>query len=183
MPHEPAVIWQSCLAVLRKELPSQSLQTWIEPLRTQHIDPNQIVLIAPDAFFCDWVEEHYRSCIEQAIFEATSWRPAFSILPGSAPPASVPGPTGRDPQENAVIRPVSSFALNTRYRFDNFIGGESNKFAFSAAKAVAEAPGKTSFNPFVIYSGVGLGKTHLLQAIGNYCLKEGTASNVVYITT
>jgi len=182
MLHEPAVIWQSCLAVLKKELPSQSLQTWIEPLRIQHIDPNQIVIIAPDAFFCDWVEEHYQSCIEQAIFETTSWRPAFSILPGSAPSASVSGPTGRDSKENAVIRPVSSFALNTRYRFDNFIAGESNEFAFSASKAVAEAPGKTSFNPFVIYSGVGLGKTHLLQAIGNYCLEEGTVSNVVYIT-
>jgi chromosomal replication initiator protein len=183
MLHEPAIVWQSCLAVLKKELPSQSLQTWIEPLRIKHIDPNQIVIIAPDAFFCDWVEEHYQSCIERAVLEATSWRPAFSIHPGSSTPTTAfDSTTTVQPQESAVLRPVSSFALNPRYRFDNFVVGESNEFAFSAAKAVAEAPGKTSFNPFVIYSGVGLGKTHLLQSIGDYCLNEGTASNVVYIT-
>ena len=184
MQHEPAVIWQSCLTLLKKELPSQSLLTWIEPLKIKHIDPNKMVLIAPDAFFSDWVEEHYRFCIEQAVFKATSWRPTFCIMSGSAPSGSVPGSTDTvsHSKKNVVTRPVSSFALNARYRFDNFVGGESNEFAFSAAKAVAEAPGKTSFNPFVIYSSVGLGKTHLLQAIGDYCLKEGTASNVVYIT-
>jgi chromosomal replication initiator protein len=184
MLHGPATIWQSCLAFLKKELPSQSLQTWIEPLSILRIDPNQVILLAPDAFFCDWVEEHYQSFLERAIFEATSWRPAFTIQPESNDVAtSLPSSLASVTTDaGKVLRPVSSFALNPRYRFDNFICGESNEFAFSAAKAVAEAPGQTSFNPFVIYSGVGLGKTHLLQAIGDFCLTEGTASSVVYIT-
>ena len=177
MPHEQASVWQSCLVVLKKELHTQSYQTWIEPLVIQHIDPNQVVLVAPDAFFSDWVEEHYRLSIEQAVYEVTSWRPTFSYScrSHSAFEDSIP-------EAKPINRPISSFALNSRYRFDNFIVGDSNEFAFSAAQAVAEAPGKTSFNPFVIYSEVGLGKTHLLQAIGDYCLNNGTAQNVVYIT-
>ena len=177
MPRDPAALWQSCLTVLKKELHSQSYKTWIEPLRVRDFDPNRITIVAPDAFFCDWVDEHYRLCIEQSILTVTSWRPEFSIVPGSDSPAEIP--SGLTPP---APKPVSSFPLNPRYRFDNFIVGDSNEFAFSAARAVAEAPGKTSFNPFVIYSGVGLGKTHLLQAIGDYCLGEGTAQNVVYIT-
>jgi len=178
MPHEQASVWQSCLVVLKKELHSQSYQTWIEPLEVQHIDPNQVVLVAPDAFFSDWVEEHYRLSIERAVYEVTSWRPSFSYSFTSQSEST----ENNFPDPKPVTRPVSSFPLNPRYRFDNFIVGDSNEFAFSAAKAVAEAPGKTSFNPFVIYSEVGLGKTHLLQAIGDYCLKMGTAQNVVYIT-
>lgn len=181
MPHDPAELWQSCLAVLKKDLHAQSYQTWIEPLHPLRLDPNQTVLTAPDPFFRDWVDEHYRSTIEDVIRAVTSWRPAvaFEARPSessSEPPAREPVDV---PQEN---RPASSFALNRRYRFDNFIVGDSNEFAFSAARAVAEAPGKTSFNPFVIYSGVGLGKTHLLQAIGDYCLEHGTAGSVVYVT-
>ena len=178
MPHDPAALWQSCLAVLRKELHAQSFQTWIEPLEIQQIDPNEIVLVAPDEFFCDWVDEHYRLSIENAVLEITSWRPDFRFLAGADTPRAEQTTQSVMPVE----KPVSSFALNPRYRFDNFIVGDSNEFAFSAARAVAEAPGKTSFNPFVIYSGVGLGKTHLLQAIGDFCLQEGTAQNVVYIT-
>ena len=179
MPHDPATVWQSCLAVLKKELHSQSFQTWIEPLEIQNLDPNQVVLVTPDAFFSDWVEEHYRRCIEEAVYSVTSWRPSFSF---DARAATTDSSTSVELESKPLQRPISSFALNPRYRFDNFIVGESNEFAFSAARAVAEAPGKTSFNPFVIYSGVGLGKTHLLQAIGDYCLQNGTAQNVVYIT-
>lgn len=183
MPHDRAKLWQSCLAVLKKELHAQSYQTWITPLEIQSIDPNQVSILAPDAFFCDWVEEHYGLCIEQAILEVTSWRPTISFTPQAETTSqSVDASISKSVETPSVTRPVSSFALNSRYRFDNFIVGDSNEFAFSAARAVAEAPGKTSFNPFVIYSGVGLGKTHLLQAIGDFCLREGTAQNVVYIT-
>jgi chromosomal replication initiator protein len=190
MLHESANIWQSCLAFLKQELPSQSFNTWIEPLRIQHIDPNRAVLIAPDAFFCDWVDEHYRSVLERAVYEVAAWRPEFCFsaavtdLPSAVTPSTAEQrvPVNSVPSSSKIARPVSSFALNPRYRFDNFIIGDSNEFAFSAAKAVAEAPGKTAYNPYVIYSGVGLGKTHLLQAIGDYCLNEGTAQNVVYIT-
>jgi chromosomal replication initiator protein len=177
MPHDPAAIWQSCLVVLKKELHTQSYQTWIEPLEIQQIDPNEVRVLAPDSFFCDWVDEHYRLVIEQAVLQVTSWRPDFKCI--ARPNAPI---TEEVKPAVPVSRPVSSFALNPRYRFDNFIVGDSNEFAFSAARAVAEAPGKTSFNPFVIYSGVGLGKTHLLQAIGDFCLREGTAQNVVYVT-
>ena len=178
MPHDPASLWQSCLAVLKKDLHSQSYQTWIEPLEIQHIDPNEVRILAPDEFFSDWVDEHYRLAMEKAVLEVTSWRPTFSF--GARPASAVSEPL--TPIPNPASRAVSSFALNPRYRFDNFIVGDSNEFAFSAAQAVAEAPGKTSFNPFVIYSGVGLGKTHLLQAIGDFCLRDGTAQNVVYVT-
>ena len=74
------------------------------------------------------------------------------------------------------------FPLNPRYRFDNFVVGESNEVSFSAAKATAESPGQTAFNPLVLYGGVGLGKTHLLQAIGTHCIEMGTAQRVVYVT-
>ena len=71
----------------------------------------------------------------------------------------------------------SAISLNPRYRFDNFVVGESNDVSFSAAQAVAEAPGQTAFNPLVLYGDVGLGKTHILQAIGDFCLQNRTAQN------
>jgi len=178
MPHDQVAVWQSCLSVLKQDLHAQSYKTWIGPLRLTHLDPNEIILEAPDSFFCDWVDEHYRSSIENAVLNVTSWRPSFSVVAKNASDTTedIPITTAR------TAPAVSSFPLNPRYRLDNFVVGDSNEFAFSAARAVAEAPGKTPFNPFVIYSGVGLGKTHLLQGIGDFSLKRGTAQNVVYVT-
>ncbi len=179
MAHDPALLWQSCLAVIKKDLHAQSFKTWIEPLEIEQLDPNGIRISGPDEFFCDWVDEHYRLTIEKAVLEVTSWRPSFSCLPTQKTDSPPPAEQKTTPR---VRQPVSSFALNPRYRFDNFIVGDSNELAFSGARSVAGAPGKTSFNPFVIYSGVGLGKTHLLQAIGDHALAHGTAENVVYVT-
>ncbi len=84
------------------------------------------------------------------------------------------------PPEPEPVQPV--FPLNPRYRFDNFVIGENNEVSFSAAMATAESPGQTAFNPLVLYGGVGLGKTHLLQAIATYCAEKRTAQRVVYVT-
>ena len=176
MPDTPADVWQDCLPTIRSLVQSQSFKTWFDPIEVDRFDPHALVIRVPDAFFRDWISEHYGWVIERAVYECKGWRPEicfqFETSTDSDPPAESASP----PQIELT------FPINNRYRFDNFVVGEGNEFAFSAAQAVAQSPGKTAFNPLLIYSGVGLGKTHLLQAIGHHCQTSATARRIVFVT-
>ncbi len=182
MPDTPSDAWRDCLPAIRSLVQPQSFQTWFEPVEVDRFDPNELILLVPDAFFGDWIHEHYGWVIERAVYETKGWRPVVSLhSSGTTTDDSVA--TSKPVSEDEAPPQIEfTFPINTRYRFDNFVVGEGNEFAFSAAQAVAESPGKTVFNPLVIYSGVGLGKTHLLQAIGHYCQSRATAKRIVFVT-
>lgn len=176
-------LWNECLISIETKIPRQSYDTWFKPTNLVHTDATQTIIEVPSQFFSDWLEEHYIEVIRAALNEKTglTTRITFSIPPDK--PQSEP-PLFTDTQ--GISTPPSSvavFHLNQRYTFDTFVVGDSNAFTYSAAQAVAKAPGKTMFNPLVIYGGVGLGKTHLLQAIGHSCVKNQTARNVVYVSS
>lgn len=185
-------LWNRCLYALQEKIQDQSFETWFAPIKAQQFTSEEAILVVPERFYADWLEQNYIGLIKTTIQEVFTWNPPITfvvrdthqqissdapeIIQG-APPNSVSAAPSLHAEP---AQPV--FPLNPRYRFDNFVVGESNEVSFSAAKATAESPGQTAFNPLVLYGGVGLGKTHLLQAIGAHCIEMGTAQRVVYVT-
>ncbi len=196
--------WTTCLGVIRESVNTQSFKTWFEPIVPLAIAGNKLTLQVPSQFFCDWLDEHYYGLInttlarvlgkgarleytirteETAVEEEHPALPAVSAdLPRRGSAASPDTTRMPRPQRAADQAPFQSY-LNPRYTFDNFIKGESNQLARAAASAVANNPGGTSFNPLVLYGGTGLGKTHLVQAIGNAALASGKAQRVMYVSS
>lgn len=172
--------WQSCLNHLAEDLPPQQFNTWIKPLKPA-LDEDTFRLLAPNRFVLDWVKEKFLVRIEilaLAYFGAPTEinlglsEPAISsprTLPSVAP-AVIPAPTPH----------VSPKRLNTTFTFDSFVTGKANQLARAAAIQVAENPG-TAYNPLFIYGGVGLGKTHLIQAIGNVVHTYNPEARISYI--
>ena len=187
-------LWNRCLYAIQKKIQDQSFETWFAPTKARHFTSEEVILVVPDGFHAGWLEEHYMELIKTTIQEVFTWNPRITFAvsdthqemssPVTDPPEFINGaPLNPVPAAPSLhpkpIQPV--FPINPRYRFDNFVVGESNEVSFSAAKATAESPGQTAFNPLVVYGGVGLGKTHLLQAIGTHCIEMGTAQRVVYV--
>ena len=165
-------LWNQCLRALELELSEQQFHTWIRPL--QPIEEDGVLkLLAPNRFVIDWVDEH---CLEKiltvtspvsVLLEVGSRRPPL-IAPSSVP--SVPSPR----------RPVLGTQLNDNFTFDKFVEGKSNQLGRAAALQVASNPGR-AYNPLFIYGGVGLGKTHLMHAVGNAILQRDPAAKVAYV--
>jgi len=191
-----ANVWNGCLDYVRKRVPQQTFDTWFAPIKPISIANETLLLQVPNKFFYDWVDSHYREMILKALSEITGngFGVNYTILLGedaetSNPTAKIPSATNRDKTQMPVENDIKSgmfeqgTRLNDRYIFETYVEGSSNQFARAAAMAVASAPGRTSFNPLVIYGGTGLGKTHLLQAIGNEALGTGRAKKVVYVSS
>ncbi len=188
-------LWNRCLYAIQEKIQDQSFETWFAPIKAQQFTSEEAILVVPERFQADWLEQNYIGLIKTTIQEVFTWNPriTFSVgdthqqipsqvtdTPGFTHGASIDSVSPAPSLHPEPVQPV--FPLNPRYRFDNFVVGESNEVSFSAAKATAELPGQTAFNPLVLYGGVGLGKTHLLQAIGTHCIEMGTAQRVVYVT-
>lgn len=186
-------IWSGCLDYMRQRVPQQTFDTWFAPMKAISLSSNTLLLQVPNKFFYDWVDSHYREMILKSIKEVTGngLGVSYTVLLGNES-ENHSGTTSLRDRENIPL-PIESdikigmfeqgTRLNERYIFDTYVEGTSNQFARAAAVAVASAPGRTSFNPLVIYGGTGLGKTHLLQAIGNEALKSGRARKVVYVSS
>ncbi|MDE2801037.1 MAG: chromosomal replication initiator protein DnaA [Gemmatimonadota bacterium] len=188
-------LWNRCLHAIQEKIQVQSFETWFAPITARQFTSEEAILVVPERIYADWLEQNYIGLIKTTIQEVFTWNPRISFAVGDThQQMALPVTQGPEFMEETSLDPVSAgpslqpgpvqpvFPLNPRYRFDNFVVGESNEVSFSAAKATAESPGQTAFNPLVLYSGVGLGKTHLLQAIGAYCIEMGTAQRVVYVT-
>ncbi|MFH1413637.1 MAG: chromosomal replication initiator protein DnaA [Candidatus Omnitrophota bacterium] len=170
MTRVPAV-WQQIQSNLKDKLGETVFETWIAPLKLKSDNKGFLMLEAPDNFFKDWVERNYRHLIEEELRMNSADRTiSVSIDVSSAPqefaPAQLP-----ESLQTQFREPVSATSLNPRYTFENFVVGSSNRHAHAYSLAVADAPAKT-YNPLFIYGGVGLGKTHLMQAICHFILKK-----------
>ena len=204
---EARLVWLACLQAIQERVNTQSFKTWFEPVVPLHLHSGKLTVQVPSQFFYDWLEEHYSeiltSTIERVlgkearlsyIVKQDETHAEFAVPTTQQSPALPLGPSSRDrvsqtglPQQAPhhdirLAEPFQTF-LNPRYTFENFIKGDSNQLARAAASAVANNPGGTSFNPLVIYGGTGLGKTHLIQAIGNSALANNKASRVVYVSS
>jgi chromosomal replication initiator protein len=202
-------VWAACLDLLREHVNSQSFKTWFEPIVALNLFGGKLVIQVPSQFFYDWLEEHYNELINGTIVKVLGneahleysvasdgslseieYQPAPAVITQDKrtyPPQPTSFKTGTHSYGGAIRKETTGTGfesfLNSRYTFDNFIKGDSNQLARAAASAVANNPGGTTFNPLVIYGGTGLGKTHLIQAIGNYALANGKAKRVIYVSS
>ncbi len=176
-------LWEQCLNLLQDEIPSQKFNTWIRPLQADEKE-TELLLLAPNRFVLEWVNEHYAVRIVEIIAKLNENRPIELRLEiGSKSSASTTrSPNTTSPSTNTAAKSFSPSHtnLNEELKFTSFVEGKSNQIARAAAIQVAENPGK-AYNPLFLYGGVGLGKTHLMHAIGNYILQNNPQAKVLYL--
>ncbi len=186
-----ATVWQKCLGLLQEEYPPQQFNTWLRPLQAEaEVDDNALVLLAPNRFVVDWVKKHFYTRIKELVAQISADTiKLVSIEIGSKAIQAVIS-TDNQPivSTPAVVKMAAKKTadhyknsyLNKKFVFDSFVEGNSNQLARAASSQVAERPGD-AYNPLFIYGGVGLGKTHLMHAIGNAILKNNPEAKVLYL--
>jgi chromosomal replication initiator protein len=174
-------IWQDALAHLKGSIAEQIFQTWILPLQPKSKKEGNFVIEAPDSFFMEWVDKHHKTAIQEALSKASKEDVSVIFEVSQKQAGQMKDPASKDHAKSKPSGPVpDSLFLNPRYTFENFVLGSSNKHAHAYSLAVAEAPGKT-YNPLFIYGGVGLGKTHLMQAICHHIKTRFPALKICYL--
>ncbi len=189
-------LWQSALTMIRGQLNTQDFEAWFSPIVCQAVGENEIHLEVPHAYFKEWIRDRYLSVIEETLQGLTQkpYEVRFSLASGGSagnmpaeqqsldlgravemvrPPALKPRPVREEPRPSDLL---------DEYVFDTFVVGPSNQFCYAACQAVAESPAM-NYNPLVIYGGVGLGKTHLLHAIGHEVHRRDPSMRVKYISS
>src|SRR5262245_16545801 len=184
-------IWEQVLARVESKVGRHPFYTWFRPTTFLAEDRMSITVSVPNAVFTDWLPKHYSGVLAEALAEVK--RPGVTLHFVAESSADTP-PIQLGPAEAAVLEdsgspsvqsglaPGAVAGLNPRYAFDTFIVGSSNQFAHAACRAVAEAPSR-SYNPLFIYGGVGLGKTHLMHAVGQYVLQHDRNLKLTYISS
>ena len=162
-------IWNESLEIIRENINPRSFQTWFAPLKAVSVTDKLIVLSVPNKFFCEWLDNHYLSLLNNAVAQVVGHSLSIRYEVMHQHPYSPYSDIAIEPEITPAKQasPRIETNLNAHYNFDNFIVGDGTRFAHAAASAVADAPGSTNYNPLIIYGGTGLGKTHLIQAIGN----------------
>lgn len=179
-------VWDRTLQKVEKELSGHVFERWLKPIRPIEISSGVLSLGVPDDFFKNWVIDHYGGLIYAAAREASEdahLQVVFSVVDfvRETPPAAALSELPRR-ESPAPAGPAPAQDLNPRYTFESFVVGPSNRFAHAASMAVAESPAK-AYNPLFIYGPVGLGKTHLMQAIGQEILRRNPSTKILYITS
>lgn len=175
-------IWQICKEKLKSTLGATSFDTWIAPLNLKKTGPLSFVLEAPDSFFKTWIETNYFAKIQETLKEVGRKDFDISLDVNTSLLKRKTNKILRTIQKTFREEPQDSLRLNSRFTFDSFIVGSSNRMAHAASLAVANAPGK-SYNPLFIYGGVGLGKTHIMQAIALHILSKTQKTKVKYTSS
>ena len=202
-------IWDECLTIIKDNLNLQSYKTWFEPIQPIEFKNDVLTIQVPSQFFYEWLEEHYVSLISKTIKRVIGEKARLEykiVMDNSATsnPFTVNMPTSKKgtKQSSEVDVPMSvgntlknpfivpglkkvriDSNLNPNYTFESFVEGDCNRLARSAGYAIANKPGGTAFNPFVVYGGVGLGKSHLVQAIGNQIKVSNPNKTVLYVNS
>ncbi|MCC5909523.1 MAG: chromosomal replication initiator protein DnaA [Clostridiaceae bacterium] len=174
-------IWEKTLNLVKTELTEVSFNTWIKAIEPISLKENEIILGTPNDFIKDILNTRYITLISNAIKQLTSKQYDIKIVVPSEESVEY---TRRNQQKNkrAPMENFPPLQLNPKYTFDTFVIGNSNRFAHAACVAVAESPAK-AYNPLFIYGGVGLGKTHLMNAIGHYILQNNPNTKVAYVSS
>lgn len=210
MTHTLDTVWDNCLKIIKDNVSLQSYKTWFEPITPVKLDGTVLTIQVPSQFFYEWLEEHYVTLLRKTIkrelgedarleyrivVENSSGQnqpytvdyPNYNTGKNKNPEVSMPLVIGNSIKNPFVIPGLKKVnidsQLNPNYNFDSFVEGDCNRLARSAGYAVASKPGGTAFNPLVVYGGVGLGKTHLAQAIGNQVKQNFSNKTVLYVSS
>ncbi|WP_407272310.1 chromosomal replication initiator protein DnaA [Radiobacillus sp. PE A8.2] len=178
-------LWSSTLQSIQEKISKPSYETWLKNTTAVSLEEDTLIISAPNEFARDWLESRYTDLISDSLFEVTGakLRTKF-IIPETESDITNDKPAIKkipDVKQDANEDSPKTM-LNSKYTFDTFVIGSGNRFAHAASLAVAEAPAK-AYNPLFIYGGVGLGKTHLMHAIGHYVLDHNPSAKVVYLSS
>jgi len=202
-------VWSACLEIIRDNVSAQSFKTWFEPIKPVELKLSVLTIQVPSQFFYEWLEEHYVSLLRKTIKRelgndarleyrivvdqsqstpSTIDYPNFNTGNATNPETSFPltlqGSNIKNPFVIPGLKKINiDPQLNANYNFDNYVEGDCNRLARSAGYAVAQKPGGTAFNPLVIYGAVGLGKTHIAQAVGNEVKQHYPNKTVLYVSS
>ena len=193
-------VWNDCLEIVKESVGEENFNTWFKPIVPLRAEGDVLTIQVPSQFFYEWLEDNYVAVLKKAVHKAIGpdGRLEYSVIVDSGntqnPPVTVNYPNGMNGKRtNGTDTDYSPFTfralnpqtvnsrLNPSYSFDNFVEGDCNRLARSAGVAVAKKPGVTSFNPLMLYGGVGVGKTHLVQAIGNEIKNNMPDKIVLYV--
>jgi len=180
-------LWNKILETIKKELSPQAYNSWFSKTKVVKFRENELIISAPGDFCKDWLEKHYSGFIKDILKRTLGLDESLKIgFTAADQKFSAPAHSTPKPKTN-IKKPEPSFknnklALTPKYTFDSFVVGNSNRFAHAACLAVAQSPAK-SYNPLFVYGEVGLGKTHLIQAIGNYIIQQNGKTKVLYISS
>lgn len=204
------LVWSNCLKLIKDNVNPQSFKTWFEPIKPLKLENNVLTIQVPSQFFYEWLEEHYVTLLRKTLKQelGTNSRLEYNIIVENSnsgqKPYTINMPTNNavkaDPNEVGIPLNISTniknpfiipglkkinidSQLNPNYTFENFIEGDCNRLARSAGFAVANKPGGTAFNPLMVFGGVGLGKTHLVHAIGNHIKQMNKNKFVLYVSS
>jgi chromosomal replication initiator protein len=177
-------LWDEVSGRLRGALNEATFSTWFGSVHGAELTDDVFAIAVPNDFTREWIEGHFLGLIRAAVKDATGHERRVRLTVEQGPQASDPGTVGESAERPAVRapEPAGGGSLNHKYTFDLFVIGSSNRFAHAAALAVAEAPAQ-AYNPLFIYGGTGLGKTHLLQAVGQYVGEHGIGLTARYVTS
>ncbi|MCE1273175.1 MAG: chromosomal replication initiator protein DnaA [Chlorobiaceae bacterium] len=199
-------VWSACLGLIQENINSLAFKTWFLPIKPISFSGSELTIEVPSQFFYEWIEENYSAHVKQAlkqvigpearlmysiVMDKSQVQPVTIELPhqNAAPPADAhPQPAvnpGDIAARNLFLNNRARFEtnLNPKYTFATLIRGDCNSLAFAAAKSIAQNPGQNAFNPLVIYGGVGLGKTHMMQAIGNAVRENRITDAILYVSS
>jgi len=198
-------VWDACLNTIREKINPLAFKTWFSPIRPTGFSGSELTIEVPSQFFYEWIEENYSSFLKQALKEVIGpeARLMYSIVidKSQGQPVTIELPhqhamhgdfnsdsrvSDTSPKNSEEFqRNLARFEthLNTKYTFETLIRGDCNSLAVAAAKAVSQSPGQNAFNPLVIYGGVGLGKTHIMQAVGNSVRENKLSERVLYVSS
>ncbi|WP_025027511.1 chromosomal replication initiator protein DnaA [Caldalkalibacillus mannanilyticus] len=180
-------LWSQTLGEIKKKLSKPSFDTWLKSTKASSLKGDQLVITAPNEFARDWLESRYLNLISETIFDLTGSELTIKfIIPQNQQvedlDLELAFQKNKQMEQQAQAEENHQSMLNPKYTFDSFVIGAGNRFAHAASLAVAEAPAK-AYNPLFIYGGVGLGKTHLMHAIGQYIVEHNPKAKVVYLSS
>lgn len=176
-------LWDQALSIIETKLSKPSFETWLKSTKATAINDDTLFIAAPNEFSRDWLENRYLKLITDTIYELTGENMKIKLITSDPDMGMDPSTPKRvHDRRNQFQEEAPGSLLNSKYIFDTFVIGAGNRFAHAASLAVAEAPAK-AYNPLFIYGGVGLGKTHLMHAIGHYVLEHNPNAKVVYLSS
>ncbi|MFC5653201.1 chromosomal replication initiator protein DnaA [Paenibacillus solisilvae] len=176
-------MWQQVLSIIQTKLSKPSFDTWFKATKASFNGDSMVVVTAPTTFAAEWLESRYTKLVRTTLqeFMGRQYDIKF-VIEENKPPEPIVVQPQILPTVNVGPEETFSHMLNPKYMFDNFVIGANNRFAHAASLAVAEAPAK-AYNPLFLYGGVGLGKTHLMHAIGHYILEHNPSTRVLYLSS
>ena len=180
--------WNRCLSFIKDRVEETTYQTWFDVIRVAALQKEDITLLVSSKFHYEWLESKYRHLIDDAIKNIMGFPLVVNYSVPVSSKSTTEIPKFDESSEQKILRQnylniKAKSNLNERYTFDSFIEGKGNQFAKAAAVSIGEKPGQTPFNPLMIYSSTGLGKTHLIQALGNFIIRSKNNFRVTYMTS